>query len=505
MEFPSIRLSSEPPAQSFVARLAAKTPLAFFVIAYVVSQAIYSGCGRLYGFIVLLLLSPLLLVPRLRRYGTVPLIAAMAGFSAPYPTPLTLPAQRGTLQISALVVKPVQRRVTQQAALVLDVFQAIPILDKAVTDSVSPRPFIEEDSSIKGQLTCLAPALPWKNSSRILQGHVITARIRVWRRPSRFLDFLNPLATIGCRLIATTRGSPLVSEDYFSKLRRRNAQRIRQILGVNDTTELLLGMTIGYRDQLGENTYEAFRDLALLHLVVLSGLQISLVFFTLEKVLIWFGVPSIVSLLVPFFSVCGFVLYAGVEPSALRAVVALAYITVGRLLDRPASGIQSLAVAVLAIAAWWPLSIFTPGVQLTVAALLSLGLAMRVPLRSRLIKGIVASVLCTITTSCVGVWWFDRWSPYGWFFSPLFTPLFSMVICYLSMPAAVGFLSGADSSGILLKVSWSCIWWLQEAVFVLAPHTVPSAGISFLGKVEITMFTGAVIMIVVFLQTRKFA
>jgi len=172
-----------------------------------------------------------------------------------------------------------------------------------------------------------------------------------------------------------------------------------------------LAISVVYGDKvtdLSEETQERFRRAGLTHILVASGTQVSLLILLLV-LLSWrlstgFGWRAAVLRLVQFvLTLAAVILYAavtGFETSIVRALVMGACVLLGRLLRREADGMTALAQSALILLVVNPLTLFSPGFQLSFGATFGLIYAAGAgfPLVAGLARGLRALFQTLITT-----------------------------------------------------------------------------------------------------------
>ncbi len=142
---------------------------------------------------------------------------------------------------------------------------------------------------------------------------------------------------------------------------------------------LASGITVGDKRSLGEELTEDFRTVALIHMLVLSGYNITIVLNTVARLFAW--APRLVQVGISGSVVMFFILMSGGAASAVRAG-AMALIGVfARVTSRVFLASRALASVALLMVLWNPFSLaFDPGFQLSVLA--TAGLIFLTPLFS---------------------------------------------------------------------------------------------------------------------------
>lgn len=107
---------------------------------------------------------------------------------------------------------------------------------------------------------------------------------------------------------------------------------------------LLSGLLLGERQSLGDSLYEAFQRAGVVHIIVLSGYNVSLVVQVLIKVSALL-LPRMVSMVAALFGIVAFALMTGASETTVRASIMAGVLLIAAVSRRPGSGIRALMVA----------------------------------------------------------------------------------------------------------------------------------------------------------------
>ena len=153
----------------------------------------------------------------------------------------------------------------------------------------------------------------------------------------------------------------------------RVLHRLRQVLvapcrkALEQTeSSILAAVCYGERTFLSDATEDAFRGSGLSHLLVVSGLHVSLVALALRSLFRRCGHRW--GSVLPLVGVWLYACLVGVSPSVIRAAVMCSVWLVGHLLFRRADGLSSMGLAAILIVAFDPYSVWNAGFQLSFAA-----------------------------------------------------------------------------------------------------------------------------------------
>ncbi|MBI2091783.1 MAG: DNA internalization-related competence protein ComEC/Rec2 [Deltaproteobacteria bacterium] len=149
-----------------------------------------------------------------------------------------------------------------------------------------------------------------------------------------------------------------------------------------DTRSLALALTIGDGSRISEDIKDDFRKSGLMHLLVISGLNVAFVamalFFGMKKLIALIpGIAARINIFKPISAVSiaaiWFYTYiTGAEVSVMRAAIMATVYLAGIILDGRPDIFTSLSVAVLIILADSPLAIYDISFQLSFIAVLSI-------------------------------------------------------------------------------------------------------------------------------------
>jgi competence protein ComEC len=258
-------------------------------------------------------------------------------------------------------------------------------------------------------------------------------RVRVWCRlvrpgPARDSEAPDPETLAAARGI-TARGSVksarlLTVESrswgvrpFVDRLRRAARLRLDRALGDRGPARALTAaMLLGDRELLEPRTLSVLRDAGLVHVVAISGLQVTLVALALGAVLSRGRLPRPLVLVVVLVALAAFGELVGAEPSVLRAIGAAIVLVAGRALGRDGDALNSLALVVLALVVFAPCSIADPALQLSVAATAGIvvgarRISARLPLPRPLALSFGATIGAYLATLPIVAWWFARLAP----------------------------------------------------------------------------------------------
>lgn len=277
------------------------------------------------------------------------------------------------------------------------------------------------DRSATGAVSLMAPVTGDRGSLLPQLQLRYGARIRVITRLERTDNYRNPgvspfteyLDRKGFDATASVKSLQLIERldddpvflplawayDWRTQLQEQiDARLSRETAGVLDAALL------GNRYNLSSSAEERFRDGGTFHVLVISGLHITLLGGLVFIVISRFTRNRVVQFVVSAVVVWSYSLAVGAEPSILRAALMFSVVLLAPLVSRRASPLNGLGAVAMALLLWKPSSLFDPSFQLTFVSVLAI-LVLAWPLLQ--------------TLSAIGSWRPARISPYppacpGW-------------------------------------------------------------------------------------------
>lgn len=237
---------------------------------------------------------------------------------------------------------------------------------------------------------------------------------------------------------------------------------------------LLLGFLLGDTDELPADIFTAFRESGTLHLLAVSGANVWLIvgiFYWPLRLLSVSRWPRTIFLILV---IVAFAFLTRNEPSVVRASLVAGMMLIGRLIGRPATGINAVAAAALLILLVSPEHLFRPGFQLSFAAVLGIAVVLRrFPMVRRGIRRNVAvlalsSLAASAATMPIIAWHFGTVPIMGVVANLVMVPLAGIVAqaALIFLPLSALWPGGA---GLLaVPLSWSAQAAIASAQFFAA-------------------------------------
>ena len=158
----------------------------------------------------------------------------------------------------------------------------------------------------------------------------------------------------------------------FSALYNLKYKFIEKISNVvpEPNASLLSGMIFGAKQSLGSDLLDQFKNVGLIHIVVLSGYNITIIAVGIFYVLSFFGKRNL-SFILSTICILFFAIMIGLSATVIRACIMALIAILARFLGRPADALRWLFIALLLMLLYNPLSLsYDPSFQLSFMATL---------------------------------------------------------------------------------------------------------------------------------------
>lgn len=171
-------------------------------------------------------------------------------------------------------------------------------------------------------------------------------------------------------VLSEGEGNPLVA--LLLRVKQVSLNQLSRIFPEPEVS-LLAGLLLGVKQSLGEELLDAFRVTGLIHVVVLSGYNLTLVADAVRWVTTQFIRRSVISAIVAGSAIVLFSIMAGASATVVRATAMALLVLVARESGRVYEVIRALFVTGLLMLIWNPkLLLYDPGFQLSFLATVGL-------------------------------------------------------------------------------------------------------------------------------------
>lgn len=249
-------------------------------------------------------------------------------------------------------------------------------------------------------------------------------------------------------------------------------QRINNLFPPN-TAPFALALLTGNTEHLAIETKHEYARAGTVHVLAVSGLHISLI-MAIILVPLAFVRHVAVRWVLSVMGLIAFVLLTGAAPSAMRSTVMAVLFLLAFALERRASLLNTVAMSVVLLLAWQPALLYSPGFQMSAAAVFGISLALPVfeegflrllgvravgrrrdfPIRSVLASALGITFAASLAVAPIVAWYFGVVS--------LISPLANLAIVPLSSLAMLYTLASVIFSGF---------WGYGAELFAQTAHT----------------------------------
>ena len=312
---------------------------------------------------------------------------------------------------------------------------------------------------------CSALYLPWKNIVNANKGDVLIIKGKVKNvdfsyNPFSYESYLlrkNISKTCKVKFVKVIEHKNIKS--YANIINKKIKDHVIEVLGDNESSGLFLSTTIGTRNVLSSSVEDKFKKVGLTHLLVVSGYQVCLVYFTIifllkfitkffVKLYYYFFLQYVYKFIALSFSIF-YVLISGCDSSSIRAGIAIIIINIASTFEKGNSFLNSIFLSFFIMHLLFPLCLLAPGVALSYGALLGIWLGSFE--KNKIKCFLLISFYTYITTSIITLIWFKQISFISFLLNITIAPLISWISCNL------GFLGiflnfTIDKSGIFIKL-----------------------------------------------------
>ncbi len=231
------------------------------------------------------------------------------------------------------------------------------------------------------------------------------------------------------------------------KLKRRFVNNLNRVLG-EPHGALASGLVVGEKASLGKDIIDNFRKAGLIHIVVLSGYNITIIATTIRRLLSF--LPRNISIILGMFGIILFGILVGGGATVVRSCIMAIVALTGELFRKDYKVIRALFIAGIFMIIQNPYIVFyDPSFQLSFLATFGL-IVLSSPIENKLtfitenygIRSVVASTLATqIFVSPYILYMMGQISIVGMFVNIIVLPFIPITMLFVSLSGIAGFLS----------------------------------------------------------------
>jgi len=247
-------------------------------------------------------------------------------------------------------------------------------------------------------------------------------------------------------------GSGFSFRSILRELRDRVTATYYEVLP-EEKAGILSAMVTGDRSGLTDYVRNLYRDSGIFHVLVISGMHISILGLFVDRILRQITTIKAAALITIGF-LCVYCIFTGASTSTVRAVIMAGVLILAKLLHKEPDLVSSASFASLVMLLYEPRWIFDIGFQYSFSAVFGLGFFM-LPLRSYikqrtgirkgfkmwLIDGVSSSMIVFIVTIPVQIYHFNHLITYSIFVNLLVLPLLSFILIPGFIMGLVGLIS----------------------------------------------------------------
>jgi competence protein ComEC len=246
--------------------------------------------------------------------------------------------------------------------------------------------------------------------------------------------------------IASKDSGNIVVSNLF-KIKKRFLENLKKVLG-EPHAALAGGLVVGEKSALGKELIDDFRKAGLIHIVVLSGYNITIVADCIRKILSF--LPRNIGIILGGLGILAFGILVGGGATVIRSCIMATIALLGNLLRKDYNVGKALFIAAILMLIQNPLIIlYDPSFQLSFLATLGL-ILLSSPIEKRLgfitekfgIRGLVASTLATqIFVSPYILYMMGQLSIIGIVVNILVLPIIPATMLFVTLTGLLGFIS----------------------------------------------------------------
>lgn len=254
--------------------------------------------------------------------------------------------------------------------------------------------------------------------------------------------------------------------DRLNRYRQEQLNRIDRTFSLQ-SAEMIKALVFGDDQTMDPDLIDAYRLFGLVHLLVVSGMHITVIFGFLYFMLRRIGVVKEHALVILLLLLPVYVLLTGAQPSAVRSGLTAALIFILAIFGRSRMSMTDmLSFSCLIMVLLDPLTVYDLGFQLSFSvtfAVMIAGPEVMKRYTSPVIRLLMLSMICEMAAFPIAVYHFYQLSVIGFFLSIFFVPFLTFVIMPLTFAAFF--------AGILIPFTPSLTSPLLD-VFLRFPHQI---------------------------------
>ena len=277
-------------------------------------------------------------------------------------------------------------------------------------------------------------------------------------------------------VIGSTDRNPIFAFSY--KIRKHLVGIFQNLISESREREIALALILGIKDELSQETRQAYATAGAMHVLAVSGLHVGIIYLILSSILGKLLVSErtrIIKLILILAGIFAYAILTGMSASVMRASLMFSVVAVGNSAYRKSSVYNSLGIAAFTLLLIEPNLIYSVGFQLSFAAVL--GIVTFFPFISKLVNSryylvnkiwdvTSVSIAAQLATFPFAVYYFNQFPTYFFLSNLVVIPA---AFCVLIGGIGMIFLYSI-SFPLMLEYAWiyeKLIWLMNESIFLL--------------------------------------
>jgi competence protein ComEC len=248
----------------------------------------------------------------------------------------------------------------------------------------------------------------------------------------------------------------------FARVRGHISDTISMIFE-DDIAPVATAMMLGDKSGLDADTYTAFKDTGMAHVLAVSGLHAGILIAFVYYILKAMKAPRTPRLIISLAFIAAYALLTGMTPSIVRAAIMASALLMGQYFGRQTDTLTYLAAAFIISLTMNPLDLFSAGFQLSFGAVFGIltvgwqvarGVKQKLPERfAKIGDAVGVSIGATAGTLPLLAMTFHRVSVFSFFTNLVILPLASAAIVLVFIAAIAGLVFGAAAAVIAIPAA----------------------------------------------------
>ncbi|WP_313111617.1 ComEC/Rec2 family competence protein [Aequorivita sediminis] len=272
---------------------------------------------------------------------------------------------------------------------------------------------------------------------------------------------------------------------FAQNRRARIIEKLKKTKLETDERAIMQALVLGEKKDIDKNLYEKYAAAGAVHILAVSGLHVSIIYFILSfvlKPLSRFKYGSLIQVIAIVLSLWGFALLSGLSPSVTRAVTMFSFFALAEVLNRDTNAVNTLFLSYFTLLVFNPFLLFQVGFQLSYLAVFfiiwllpvfqNIGYSKNKVIRK--VWTLIAVTICAqIGVLPLSLFYFNQFPGLFLLTNIIILPFLSILMCggiLIVILASFDFLPNwlAESYNYLIeKLNWFINWIATQEHFLL--------------------------------------